>query len=464
MRVLLVVYDNGSYIHEFPLGVGYIAATLEQQGHEVDIYSQDLNHWPEEHLTAHLEQNRYDVVGLSFIGGYYQYRKAIKISRAINASRNRPFYVLGGHGPAPEPDFFLKKMQADAVVIGEGEETVVALLQALEDKTPLSAVKGIAFREGEQVTVNPRRELIQDIDAIPMPAFHKFNMSVYRLVPMTRMERTAFAHPVLSGRGCIFECNFCYRLDKGHRPRKAEVIIEEIELLHKDYGITYICFFDELLMSSVSRTVELCEAFIKHGLHKKIIWNCNGRLNFAKKNVLRLMKEAGCVFINYGIESFDDKMLRVMRKGLTTKQVVKGVENTLEVGISPGLNIIFGNIGETREVLEKGVDFLIKYDDHAQMRTIRPVTPYPGSELYDIAVERGLIENCEDFYENKHMNSDLLAVNFTDMTDDEVYEALISANTKLLDHYFETQRGRYRKQVDDLYRNRDASFRGFRQT
>jgi anaerobic magnesium-protoporphyrin IX monomethyl ester cyclase len=112
-------------------------------------------------------------------------------------------------------------------------------------------------------------------------------------------------------------CNFCYRMDPGFRLRSTSSIIEEIRMLQSNYGITYIEFVDELLMSSIVRTVEICESFIKENI--KLKWNCNGRLNYAKKDVLRLMKEAGCVFINYGIESLDENALRAMNKALTVK-------------------------------------------------------------------------------------------------------------------------------------------------
>ncbi|GAH12926.1 unnamed protein product, partial [marine sediment metagenome] len=142
------------------------------------------------------------------------------------------------------------------------------------------------------------------------------------------------------------------------------------------YAVSYFIFYDELLMSSPDRTIAMCEEFIKSKLN--ISWFCTGRLNFAKPEVLKAMKEAGCVYIGYGIESMDDNILKVMNKKLTTAQIIKGIETTLAAGISPGYNIIFGNIGETAEILQKGVDFLLKYDDHSQLRTIRPVTPYPG--------------------------------------------------------------------------------------
>ena len=150
MRVLLVVYDNISYIHEFPLGLGYIAAVLRREGVDIEIYNQDMYHYPDEHLTDYLDKNKFDVVGVSIVGGYYQYRKLLDLSRAINMSENRPFYIIGGHGPAPGPEYFLKKTQANVVVLGEGEITIVNLLNALSRHQPLSTVKGIAFRDGEK--------------------------------------------------------------------------------------------------------------------------------------------------------------------------------------------------------------------------------------------------------------------------------------------------------------------------
>lgn len=462
MRILLVVYDNDSYISVFPLGIAYLAAVCRNAGHGVQIYNQDVYHWPESHLLDLLNREHFDVIGVGVIAGYYQYKKLLRISEAINRAKNRPYYIIGGHGPAPEPEYFLKKTKADAVVIGEGEVTIVELLKAIENKHDLSTVEGVAFIKDGKCVQTPRRALIDDIDSIPFPAWDLFPIDHYSLLRGPNIDNCDRAMLVLSGRGCIFTCNFCYRMDKGHRPRSKGSIIEEITALQKRYAISYIDFQDELLMSSAQRTIELCESFIRSKL--KFKWFCNGRLNFAKPDVLRLMKEAGCVFINYGIESMDEKALRVMNKALTVRQIVSGIENTLAVGISPGFNIIFGNIGETVESLRLGVEFLLKYDDHAQMRTIRPVTPYPGSPLYYYAIEKGLLKGAEDFYENKHLNSDLLTVNFTDLTDEEYYDALNGANKRLIENYYKYQLERSLQKVDSLYVKKDLSFRGFRQT
>ncbi len=151
------------------------------------------------------------------------------------------------------------------------------------------------------------------------------------------------------------------------------------------------------------------------------------------------MRKAGCVFINYGIESMDNEALKRMNKNLTTDMIIQGIENTLSCGISPGLNIIFGNLGENRTSIENDVKFLLKYDDHAQLRTIRPVTPYPGTDLYNYAIEQGLIRDIEDFY-----------------------DALYWANNVLLENYLESTREANKTCLDKLYLEKDASFRGFR--
>ncbi|TAN45978.1 MAG: B12-binding domain-containing radical SAM protein [Nitrospirae bacterium] len=462
MKILLVVYDNNSYISYFPMGLAYIASVCRNAGHEVKIYNQDVYHWPEERLTDLLNREFFDVIGVGVIGGYYQYRKLLKISEAINKADSRPFYIIGGHGPSPEPEYFLRKTGADAAVIGEGEDTVLDLLRALEDKKDLSCVDGIAFIRDGVCTQTPHRALNQNIDDIPFPAWDLFPMEHYVLLREPNIKNSDRCMIVLSGRGCTFRCNFCYRMSDGYRARSSDSIIEEIRKLQQDYHITYVDFQDELLMSSVEKTVELCEAFIRSKL--KFKWWCSGRLNYAKADVLKLMKEAGCVFINYGIESLDEKALRTMKKGLTVKQITEGIENTLAAGISPGFNIIFGNIGETAESLRLGVDFLLRYDDHAQLRTIRPVTPYPGSPLYHYAIEKGLLKDCEDFYENKHLNSDLLTVNFTDLTDYEFHDELFKANKILIEHYGKSQVEKNIENARKLYYEKDTTFRGFRQS
>jgi radical SAM superfamily enzyme YgiQ (UPF0313 family) len=466
MKVLFVIYDNDAHVSEFPLGVAYLASALRDAGHEVVIYSQDVFHYQEEHLTKYLDSHSVDMVAMGMVAGYFQYKKLLLISSAVNKSVNRKnfVYVLGGHMFSPEPEYFLRKSGADYVVIGEGERTIVELCAVLGKvgMEYLPQVNGLAYlKDNKLVKTNPR-ELIQNLDLISFPSWFLFDMNHYCLSPFPNMKYTDRTFPVLASRGCIFTCNFCYRMVPGIRFRSPQNIVEEIRLLKERYHITYIAFYDELLMGSVQRTKDICNAIIDSNLD--IRWCCDGRLNFATTEVLKLMKKAGCVFINYGIESLDEKVLKNMNKKLTIKQINQGVNNTIMEKISPGLNLIWGNIGDSESSLRKSVDFILSHTDYSQMRTIRPVTPYPGSELYYDAIKEGKLKDIKDFYENKHKNSDLLSVNFTNLTDEQFYTYLFSANKTLIKDYLDHQFQGYIDVMRKIYNDRDASFRGFRHT
>lgn len=466
MRVLLIAYDNDSHVSHFPLGLAYIASALLSIGYEVEIYEQNVYHYTEEELTDYLNNKDFDAVGVGGCGGYYQYRKIKKIAWAVNEAKKKKsfFFWMGGHLPTPDPEYFLRNFAGvDAVVMGEGEETCKEMLEAVRTKRDLREVQGMAYIDSENNYVeNQRRLLIQDVDSILYPAWDLFTLEHYVLYPMQNASRSDRSLPVLSGRGCPFHCNFCYRMDSGFRPRSTQSIIKEIKELKERFRVNYIYFCDELLMSSISRTKEIAQAIIDNNLNIKFY--CQGRLNYASKDIemLKLLKEAGCVFVNYGIESMDNAALKRMHKNLTTDMIIAGIENTLEAGLSPGLNIIFGNLDEDMNVLKKDVEFLLKYDDGTQIRTIRPVTPYPGTELYEIAIARGLIRDIGDFYENKHVNSDLLTCNFTKMTDEKFYEALDWANGILLNEYLKKAKKKNELCLLDLYQKHNSEFRGFR--
>jgi len=463
LKVLFVVYDNGSYDHIFPMGFGAIGAVLKRDGHEITLWNQDMHHWPDDSLRTYLDENKFDVVVLSVIAGYYQYQKMLSLSKAINNSKNRPFYIMGGYGPTPEPEFFLKKSECDVVCLGEGEVTVSKLMDAIGNKTSLKNVPGIAWFEDGKFQQTPRAHLVHDLDSLPPIPYDLFPMHYYRMLRLPKTKATDFVFPLMSARGCSFKCTFCYRMDPGYRMRLPGPLLDEVEMLKKDYGITYIAFQDDLLMSSVEHTEAVCLEFLKRGV--PVRWSCNGRLNYCSEELLQLMKDAGCVFINYGIESMDQKVLNNMKKGLRPEMIIRGVEDTLKVGISPGLNFIFGNKGDNKKTMKSTVDFLLKYDDFAQKRTIRPVTPYPGSPLYYDAIEMGLLDKnnpAEDFYERKHLNSDLICTNFTELSDEEYYECLRWANSTLMKNYYDRQKISTLAQIDHLYKEKYVTFRGFR--
>jgi len=450
MRVLLIVYDNDSYIPFFPQGIAYLAAALAKGGHHVSIYHQDIHHWPKEHLTHFLNTTDFDMVGLGFVAGYYQFRKAQDISRAISRSRRRSAftYVLGGHGPAAEPRYFLEKMQADFVVVGEGEGAILDIADGGIKKETILAYD-LAY---------------ENIDDYPWPAYDFFPSEPYRRIRFPLTKRNEFAMPILTGRGCRFRCTFCYRMDTTFRPRSPEAVIEEMKFLHNDddWRISHFQFSDELFMSSGDRINRFCTALLSANVHKWASWDCNGRLNFANEPNLSIMKRAGCRYINYGIEALDDEVLEKMNKHLTVEQIIKGVEATKKAGIYPGLNFMWGNIGDTKTTLKKAVKFLLKYDGVAELRTIRPVTPYPGSKLYQRAINERLLGGPEDFYEAKHRNSDLATVTFTGIPDKDFNYDLFLANWQLLDGYYHRCLQEAQKECADFYDGKNPGFRGFR--
>ena len=441
-NVLLIDYDNGSHLPFFPLHLFYLSGALKHAGHGVNIWPQSIHHGPESGLTELLDRNPFDIVGLGFCAGYWQYEKAKKISEAINASKRRPKlnFVLGGHGPAGAPEFFMSKMSADTVVIGDGENAICEI--ASGDKRGI--IHGVPSSREEA----------------PIECYEQFPMYLYRLIRWPTSERTDFCLPILSSRGCKWHCSFCYRMREGFHERAVEAIVEEITYLHDKWLINHFQFADELLMGSEKRTEEICNALL--GLPFQIKWDCNGRLNYATTQILQLMRRAGCEYINYGIESLDQDILNGMKKGLTVDMIHAGVRATLDSGLSPGLNFIWGFPGDTVENLHKAVDFIREYDPCDELRTIRPVTPYPGCPLYDKAIESGLLDGPEDFYERKHKNSDLFTVNFMDIPTEEAHRELHFANIRLLANYLEKRRNKTVEAMGKLYLEGDMSFRGFR--
>ena len=441
-NVLLISYDNGSHLPVFPQNIFHLMGALQKQNHNVGIWYQDIHHEPDSKLSQILDDGFFDIVGLGFVAGYYPYRKAKSLSAVINKHPNRKkiTYVLGGHGPAGAPGFFLQKMGADAVVVGEGESAICEIAE--------SGAKGIIRKEA------------MNNDHPDLSCYESFPLDIYRLNRCPTSERTDFVMPILSSRGCKWACSFCYRMLQGFHEREVSAIMEEIRYLHKNYFINHFDFEDELLMSSEHRAAEISEAILK--LPFKIKWDCNGRLNFAKKPVLDLMKQSGCEYVNYGIESLNQKILNQMNKGIILEMIYIGVKNTLEAGLSPGLNLLWGFPGNTVDDLWDEVRFLEKYDPCHELRTIRPVTPYPGCRLFDEAVVAGLVKDAEDFYENLHQNSDLISVNFMDMPTDSAHSMLNLANRAVYKNFLKKRKRQFRRQTESLYLEGDTTFRGFR--
>lgn len=442
------------------MGIAYLASVLKEKGHDVHVYNMAIYHYSISEMLELYKNHRFDVIGIGFICGYYSFKEVTKICDALNTI-DRPRVILGGHGPSPAPaaEFFLKRLQAEFVVLGEAELSLPMLIDALEKGTSYTDLPGIAYRDSNTVYFNKRMDPVKNLDTIPFPAWELFPMESYIANhPEPTKPEDRFGN-VFTSRGCPFVCNFCYRMERGIRMRSVDNVMEEIGTLIDRYKINYIQFQDELMMVSERRILELCDGIEKNKF--KFEFQFNGRLDIVTRVMLKRLKEVGCRFINYGIESADQKVLDNMDKRLTLEQIHKGLQMTIDSGIDPGVNILFGNIGDTRETFKKGFELLKKYDTFCQNRTIKPVTPFPGTPLYDYAIDKGLLKDAEDFY-IKHINSDSFTVNFSNVPDEEAYKLIFDANSFLIKEYHRRKGEAQIEGLRRLYFEKDANFRGVR--
>lgn len=462
-NVLIITLDHGLRIPWIPLGMAYIASSIRTALDDVhiSIWNQDINHYPDNDITKILNNNNFDFVLLSTMAGAIPYRKVLSLCDAINKSRNRDSFKLqlGGHAATADPEYYLKNTKADCICMGEGDITTPEWMKCVLENGNLEKIPGISYSSSGECYVNSPRKLISNLNSLEFPAYDLLDMSVYRLKRYKGMDNTEFSGQMLSGRGCNHNCNFCYRIDRGLRVRSPRNIMNEIRMLNEKFGITYIAFNDELLMTSEKRVFDLCNEFKNSDL--KFKWWCNGHLSCASKDVLEVMKDVGCQYINYGIESLDDHTREIMRKGISHDEIVGGIERTIKAGITPGINILYGNIQEPLSAIDKAVDFLLKYNDEYELKTIRPVTPYPGTDLFDYAIKTGAIKTKEDFYKRQCANSDLLNVNVTGHDLRDINIKLYESNSILIRKYAADLCKRYESECKSLYIDGNENFRGY---
>jgi anaerobic magnesium-protoporphyrin IX monomethyl ester cyclase len=465
-KVLFIVHDVYQNDNEFPLGIGYLAAVLKKHGVEVEVACQDIFHWSNEELAdLYLKNNSYDLIGFGFLSARFR-ETVLGLCGTVNKYKKDAWLVLGGHGTTPIADYVLEKTQADIATLGEAEETIVELFDCKVNGGDLSKVKGIAYRTNEGVFINNRRKPVVNLDSIPFPEWSLFPMERY----INSLEgfgsgKNRRRIAMLSSRGCINRCNFCYRMEDGIRFRSVDNVIEEIKTLGDRYGVTYFTFFDELFCFPKKKTINFCERVKKENLD--IQFDCNARVDIFDRETAAALKEAGCVFLNFGFESSDQKVLDLMKKNTTVEENIAAAEIARDAGIGMGLNFLWGNKGDTKDSLQSNIKLIKRFNQYDQLRTMHPPIPFPGSELYCESIERGLLGGPEDFF-NKFKNSDLLTVNFTDLPDEEFYKLLFDANKELiLDHYTHikgdmNEANRMIESFYDLYFRGKTKFRGAR--
>ncbi len=465
-RVLFIVHDNYQDDNVFPLGVGYLAAVLLQIDVEVEVYCMDVFHYSNNELEDFLSNAEFDIIGLGFMAARFK-RTIEQLCKVINKNKKKAWFVLGGHGPSPIPEYILETTKADIVVIGEGENTIQEIVECkLSSPDKLSQIHGIVYKKEGQVYFTPHRKLIKNIDDIPFPAWDLFPMESYTSsLKFSQMTDDDKAFPISTARGCVGKCSFCYRLSPGIRLRSSEMIINEMKLLMSEYGINYFFFLDELSIVSKKQILNFTSLILKNKMKIKFRMDC--RVDVFDEEIAMALKKAGCVFLNIGFESTNQTVLNLLGKGVTVEQNIRAAEiaNKLKIGV--GLNFIWGLPGDTERSLKTNVEFIKKYNQFDQVRTIRPVTPFPGSPLYNEAIKSGLLKGPADFF-NRFKNSDLYMVNFMGIPEKDIYEMLFEVNKDLINwHYKNTNQdfSAANNLIDNfkkLYFESDYSFRGSR--
>jgi radical SAM superfamily enzyme YgiQ (UPF0313 family) len=463
-KVLFIIHDLYQEDNHFPLGVAYLAAVLKAKDVDVSVYNQDIYHYSNVDLAKFLKQNSFSLICVGFLAARFK-ETIIGLCDVINANKNDAWLVLGGHGPSPIPEYVLKETLSDVVVIGEGEETIIELLHCKLNNGNLSNIKGIAYRTGNDICINERRKPIIKIDNIPFPEWSVFPMQDYIRLKLFRQLPGDKSLNIITSRGCINKCNFCYRMENGIRFRSIKNVVNEISTLKERFDINYFLMFDELFAYPKKRVFEFKDELERNELKIKFV--CNTRVDVFDEEVAEALKDAGCQFLNFGMESSDQTVLDKMNKNTTVEENIRAAEIAKKVGVGLGLNFIWGNIGDSKESLENNVRLIKKYNTYDQIRTIRPVTPYPGCDLYYEAIRRGLFAGPNDFFD-KFRNSDLITVNFTTMSNKDMYKLLFQANRELiLDYYNHTTKDMEAanasiKNFYDLYFMDKTEFRGAR--
>jgi len=461
-RVLLIVHDLHQDDVYFPLSTGYLAAALRESGAEVTICDQSVFHYSNEELAEKfLINEEYDLIGIGFLAARFT-ETVLGLCETVNKYKKKAKLILGGHGPSAVPLYMLDKTQADLVAIGEAEETIVEVLHVILQDRSFENVLGIAYREENIFHVNNRRPIVKKLDDISWPAWELFPIDQYATATLVPGQTPGTkSMQIISSRGCINRCTFCHRLEKGIRFRDIRTVVYEMKLLYERYDITFFRFLDELFLCSYKRLVDFVAELKKEKLLGKIQYNAGGiRANILTEQMAELLYSSGCRSTVVGIESLSQQCLDEYKKNTVVADNIRCLELLRKYNIYVGIGILWGAPSDTEETMRQTVDFLKKYSSDGDLRTIRPVTPYPGSEMYEQAIVKGLLTGPQDFFD-RFKNSDLVTVNFTKIPTEKVYDLLFEANTELiLDHYKHVPNSEEKtnQMIDNFY---DLYFKGY---
>jgi anaerobic magnesium-protoporphyrin IX monomethyl ester cyclase len=391
--------------HEIPLGLLYIAAVLREGGYDVSVYNPDtLTSWLPRDLTKHqsqfdyseyrrnladpkgmawvklksvLEEVKPDVVGVGFLTmSYTSAGRTVDIVKALN--RNA-LLIGGGVGATIMPSETLDNAGFDYAVRGEGEHTMLELLDTLRDGGDMHKVKGVSFRDNGGIVHNPDREYIKNIDELPFPARDLLLQRGY-YTPRDFGK-------IISSRGCPFDCNFCAcRIAWGntYRFRSPENVVDEIGRVHDTYGTRSFSFLDDTFYHDEERVLRICDLIEERGLQIK--WNCLVRGININGEVIKRMKSVGLSDVDIGVESGSQRILDSMNKRIDLEGVKESIKLLKDLGVYIRANFIIGYPGETPETLEKTIELIKELDVEYVVEVFKP---FHGTKAYEKLEQEG---------------------------------------------------------------------------
>ncbi len=381
LRILLIEapYDYGRMESmtkpHFPLGLGYVAAYLRQQGQEVRLL---IKLTPED-LAHHLQTFQPQMVGVSCMTPTFP--QAIAICRAVKEQSDAATVLGGPHVTALKEEILALQPEVDYLVYGEGEQSMAELCQALEQgDPPLEAVRGVVYRGPTgTINVNPPRDLIREVDSLPFPARDLVDMSrlgTHRYIDVGRVSAT-----MISSRGCPFKCAFCsshITMGKIYRFRSADNVLAEIDELVGRYRVNHIAFEDDTFTLNRDRVETICQGLIRR--RYDLTWYCLSRVESMDLELARLMRQAGCRMVSFGIESGNPEILKKIHKKISLPAARQAVEACYRAGLRSQCTFILGFPFDTQQTMADTLHFAQELSP--TIAIFFALVPYPGTEMY----------------------------------------------------------------------------------
>lgn len=362
-----------------PTGIAYIASILKDNGVDVKVLDQFANHMPDSLLLKEIRDYAPDIIGFSCLTMVMNNVKALveDIRTFSNA-----VIVLGNIHPTIFADRLLKEKIADVIVRGEGEITTLELVRTIQEKASLCAVKGISFRQDNVIVHNPDRPLIEDLDNLPYPAWDFFELRHYREAPLVGIHNDLVL-PISGSRGCPYKCMFCAqdKIFSKPRYRRSEEIIKEMEYMHDRFNVRNFGFIDPNFPFSLDFGFKFCRELIRCGLHKKISWFTETRVDLINEDLLSIMKKSGLNLILFGFETGDKNMIGRVKKQTSLEQAKKVMESTKKFKIYTVGLFVLGLPGETKESCQETIKFAKELN--CDIAKFNLAIPYPGSKFFE---------------------------------------------------------------------------------